>query len=276
MKIDRRCKTCEFNFNGICAGNEYDKRIVDENYVCSGWSISLDYFNEIRDKLPWFIQDQIGKGINFDKSLHIVDSDENGEEIEVNPIKTIKHIYGFKHGELATLFNVTNGVISSAENRGVPQKRRASFAAALNLPQDYMRKTTNLDFPDIEKYAKEFWEFNKRPKPTFTDFDSDERTRSVLQNEISDYLFSNGITRMEASLLLGRSEKYFESAILSPSRKKEVSKLSRVFNELKNAVEETKEKYKQNSNNNKLKELVEFRKCEKVQELNRKSCKKMN
>lgn len=40
MKIDRRCKTCEFNFNGICVGNEYDKRIVDENYVLVGGQLA--------------------------------------------------------------------------------------------------------------------------------------------------------------------------------------------------------------------------------------------
>lgn len=235
MKIDKRCETCEFNFDAICAGEEYGRKIENLDYVCTGWSVGFHYFKELYGNFPWFIEEMRSRGLSLSKVIELVEKDDRQEEIELNPIKVINKIYGFREGELAKVLNVSIGVIHSAEKRGVPLKRQKSFANGLMIPQKYMRKTTNLDFNEIEACAKEFWNAHERPKMKLSDFERKER--SPLQNEISDFLLKNGLSQAEASRLLGRSDRYISSAVLAPSRQAEVAKLSRVFTDLKELVE---------------------------------------
>ena len=55
IKINKKCKNCEFNFDGICAGHsdlyEYGSKILDMKKVCEMWGIDIKYFCKLRDKL---------------------------------------------------------------------------------------------------------------------------------------------------------------------------------------------------------------------------------
>ncbi|GAB6458109.1 hypothetical protein bcgnr5390_61700 [Bacillus luti] len=51
--LEKTCRTCEFNFRGICAGGgelEYGQNIDDFKKVRACWSIGLDYFIECEKK----------------------------------------------------------------------------------------------------------------------------------------------------------------------------------------------------------------------------------
>lgn len=117
---------------------------------------------------------------------------------------------------------------------------------------------TNLDISKIEKDAKNFWKYNSKNHLELINHDFDCRNRSFLQKEISNYLYLNGITTRETSLLVGRNERYFETSILASSQKERVDKLSRVFEELKIAVTEAKMKYKINRGKEELNERLKF------------------
>lgn len=45
------CKTCEWNFDGICASDNYGKKIANKDH-CSGWQVSLEYFGKWMESLP--------------------------------------------------------------------------------------------------------------------------------------------------------------------------------------------------------------------------------
>jgi hypothetical protein len=49
MKLAKRCISCEFNFDGICAdgrGNyEYGESITDGSKVCDVWSVAFEYWH---------------------------------------------------------------------------------------------------------------------------------------------------------------------------------------------------------------------------------------
>ena len=56
MKISKICKTCEFNFDGIYAGKGiygYGEKIIDMAKECNGWGISLEYYSEVINRMPW-------------------------------------------------------------------------------------------------------------------------------------------------------------------------------------------------------------------------------
>lgn len=51
LKIEMTCRTCEFNFSGMCAAGDglvhkYGDKIVDENDGCDAWSCGGIYFSK--------------------------------------------------------------------------------------------------------------------------------------------------------------------------------------------------------------------------------------
>lgn len=67
-KIVKSCKTCEFNLNsGICAshGSDYDYggKITNFNKQRECWSIGLEYFSELLEKLPEIQKQKVKRGI---------------------------------------------------------------------------------------------------------------------------------------------------------------------------------------------------------------------
>ncbi|WP_438845987.1 hypothetical protein [Enterococcus sp. AZ084] len=130
---------------------------------------------------------------------------------------------------------------------------------------------TNLDIPKIEKYVENFWKHNRKNHLELINHDFRYINRSFLQKEISNYLYSNGITTREASFLVGRNERYFETSILAPRQKDRMDKITRVFEEIKIAVTEVKMKYEINGGKEELNEMVKFwgiRKKEGINDLN--------
>ena len=187
MEINMKCKTCEFNFDNICAGKNYGKKVT-ENDSCDEWSASYDYYVELVDSFPWYIKSIGEYELSIDKAIDLMNKDNAGEEFELNVIKVIMHIYELNSFELAELLSVSKGIINYAINRGVPSKRKTVFSNKLGLPIEYINKITNLDLANISDYATDFWKKNKRPKIKAIDFYYGDRERGALQKEISDYL----------------------------------------------------------------------------------------
>ncbi|OJG60790.1 hypothetical protein RV08_GL000530 [Enterococcus mundtii] len=63
------------------------------------------------------------EGLSIEETIQLIDIDESGEKVELNPIKVIKKLYKIKNNELSVLFNVSASVVRSAEVRKVPLKR---------------------------------------------------------------------------------------------------------------------------------------------------------
>lgn len=124
MRINKACWNCKFNFDGVCSGNEYDKIISDKSYFCGGWTISYNCFVEINDRVPWYILDMYKEGLSIEETIQLIDIDESGEKVKLNPIKVIKKLYKIKDNELSVLFNVSASVVRSAKVRKVPLKRK--------------------------------------------------------------------------------------------------------------------------------------------------------
>ena len=52
MIVDKSCKTCEFDSNGVCGMYTTCK----EGEECDDWEASLEYYTEITKKAPWYIK----------------------------------------------------------------------------------------------------------------------------------------------------------------------------------------------------------------------------
>ena len=50
--LNKSCKTCQFNFKGICADKYYGEKILDFNKQRSCWTLSVDYHEKLVEKLP--------------------------------------------------------------------------------------------------------------------------------------------------------------------------------------------------------------------------------
>ena len=59
LEFLKQCKTCEFNFSGICAGHsdtyKYGETITNDTLSCVEWGASLDYFSKLTNNAPWYI-----------------------------------------------------------------------------------------------------------------------------------------------------------------------------------------------------------------------------
>ena len=52
VRIDKICKTCGFDSNGVCGMYTTCK----EGEECDDWEASLEYYTEITKKAPWYIK----------------------------------------------------------------------------------------------------------------------------------------------------------------------------------------------------------------------------
>lgn len=53
MRVDKTCKTCGFDSNGVCGMYSTYK----EGEECDDWEASLEYYTEITKKAPWYIKE---------------------------------------------------------------------------------------------------------------------------------------------------------------------------------------------------------------------------
>lgn len=109
MKISKICKTCEFNFDGICAGKGiygYGEKITDMSKECNGWGISLEYYSEVINRMPWYIKEPFERGkIYFNEALHKLEEDETEKGTQINIYDAIEK-------------NIRNSVVGVRRNIG--------------------------------------------------------------------------------------------------------------------------------------------------------------
>ncbi|EOB2764462.1 hypothetical protein ACIL4E_000882 [Enterococcus hirae] len=74
--------------------------------------------------ISWYILDMYKEGLSIEETIQLIDIDESGEKVKLNPIKVIKKLYKIKYNELSVLFNVSASVVRSAKVRKVPLKRK--------------------------------------------------------------------------------------------------------------------------------------------------------
>ncbi len=165
MKLKRECNTCEFNFDGICAGHgevyDYGEKIVDDTKCCDDWGANLKYFSEVTENAPWYIRNDYK--ISFGELLKRIDDDENGIALEVNLYDAIEKIYDLSLVELAEVLGVSLGVINYAKYQGTVAKRASEFSARLCIPIRFFNHFTTHDFEELKRCKEEF-EANGDPK----------------------------------------------------------------------------------------------------------------
>ena len=81
MRIDKICKTCGFDSNGVCGMYTTCK----EGEECDDWEASLEYYTEITKKAPWYIKGPYDRcKISYEKFLDLLQQDEQGVGVEIN------------------------------------------------------------------------------------------------------------------------------------------------------------------------------------------------
>lgn len=81
-------------------------------------------FVQEMNMISWYILDMYKEGLSIEETIQLIDIDESGEKVKLNPIKVIKKLYKIKYNELSVLFNVSASVVRSAKVRKVPLKRK--------------------------------------------------------------------------------------------------------------------------------------------------------
>ena len=157
MKIEKICKTCEFNFSGACAGYG-DNRKADNNVEnCEEWGANPEYYSDIIVNAPWYIKEKYEAGkINYDTFIKLIDDDASGAPVDINIYDVIEKIYGLSSIQLANILDVSVGVITYAKNRGTVSKRIHSFSKTLCIPERYFRECTSLDIDYINICKEKF------------------------------------------------------------------------------------------------------------------------
>lgn len=163
MEILKQCKTCEFNFSGICAGHgntyKYGEAISDDTIFCDDWSIGFDHFTKIAKNAPWYIREPYQDfKIDYPTFEKLLEADAEGEAIEINIFDAIRKIYGLSLVDLAVLLNVTFGVMYRARSIGTPAKRIQTFSQVLCIPVEFFKKMTTHDFEQLRKCKAKFEE----------------------------------------------------------------------------------------------------------------------
>ncbi|NFG60039.1 hypothetical protein FC778_15315 [Clostridium botulinum] len=161
MKLEKICKTCEFNFSGICAEHDgiysYGEKINDFSKECDCWSSNLTYYSKIIKEAPWYIRDPYKEcKIDYDTFIELIEKDYRGEPIDVSIYDVIEKVYGVNTIQLAVILDVSVGVITYAKNRGTVDKRVDDFSKKLNIPQEYFKKCTTKDFEQLKQYKFNF------------------------------------------------------------------------------------------------------------------------
>lgn len=162
IKLKKQCKTCEFNFDGICAGGgdlyEYGSQIIDDSQLCDAWSADLDYYTYETTTAPRFLREQLNDcSISYAKFSTMYDKYFQGEAIPINIFDAVKFIYGISMVDIAVLMDVTFGVVYRAKSCGIPAKRLSQFSDVLGLSQDLLMSITTGDFAKLQESKDKFW-----------------------------------------------------------------------------------------------------------------------
>ena len=158
--MEKSCKTCEFNFDGVCAGHgnvyEYGEKIVDDSKLCDDWSASLEYFTYQTNHAPRFLRDAYNRCcISYQEFSRKLDDFKDGKPVPINFFDAIKAVYGLSMVDIAVLLDVTFGVVYRAKTQGFSSKRIKQFSNALRVPENLLLNTTTGDFEELEQCKKD-------------------------------------------------------------------------------------------------------------------------
>lgn len=163
MRLCMTCKTCEFAFcresadNGRC---EYSGEIVPEDRGCESWGASLEYYSEITQNAPWYIKEPYDRcKISYGQFLEFLQKDGKGIGIEINIYDAIEKIYKLTTWELASVLDVSIGVIGYARCRGTIAKRKKLFSSRLHIPERFFDNFLSTELETLKKCNEEFCEF---------------------------------------------------------------------------------------------------------------------
>ncbi|MCH5191585.1 MAG: hypothetical protein J1F23_05410 [Oscillospiraceae bacterium] len=159
LHLDKSCRTCKFNFDGICAcGEEYNNKISDLNNMCEDWSINLEHYCFIESNLPWYLASKFRRNkIELDELLYLIELDEQNVPIDLNIFEVVEQVYGLIFpSEIAEALGVSEQVLCYAYVHGTPLKRINDFSNKLCIPIQYFEKVTTMDISEITKCKDKF------------------------------------------------------------------------------------------------------------------------
>ena len=156
------CSTCEFNFEGICAGSgnvyRYGEPITDDTKCCDDWGASFEYFEHQTTTAPRFLRDAYNGGhISYQDFSRLVDDYNEGRPVSINIFDAIKCVYGISMVDIAVVLGVSFGVVYSAKTKGFPKKRIAQFASGLCVPEKLLLNTSTNDFDELKRCKELFF-----------------------------------------------------------------------------------------------------------------------
>ena len=103
MRVDKTCKTCGFDSNGVCGMYSTCK----EDEECDDWEASLEYYTEITKKAPWYIKGPYDRcKISYEKFLDLLQQDEQGVDVEINIYDAIEKVYELNGLDMSKLQKV--------------------------------------------------------------------------------------------------------------------------------------------------------------------------
>lgn len=162
MRLEKHCRTCEFNFNSVCAGHgntyKYGDKITDETKTCDDWGASLDYYTYTTTYAPRFLRERLNEcKISYVKFSTLLDDYIGGNGIPINIFDAVKFIYGISMVDIAVLLDVTFGVVYRAKTSGIPAKRIKQFTEVLGIPPELLISTTTKDFDKLRQAKEAFF-----------------------------------------------------------------------------------------------------------------------
>ena len=160
--MGKSCKTCEFNFDGICAGGgkvyKHGDKITDADLCCDNWNPSFEYFNNQIILAPRFLLDEYNAcSISYDEFSERLEDFQAGKPIPINFFDAVKYIYGISMVDIAVLMGVSFGVVLRAKNCGIPAKRVYQFCDILCVSPEVLNNHTTSVLAELEEGKKKFF-----------------------------------------------------------------------------------------------------------------------
>lgn len=177
MRIDKICKTCGFDSNGVCGMYTTCK----EGEECDDWEASLEYYTEITKKAPWYIKKPYDQcKISYEKFLDLLQQDEQGVGVEINIYDAIEKVYELNSVELAGVLDVSMGVLGYASTQRTISKRKRQFSSRLHIPESFFDEFLSTQLDALKKCREEF--------------------RDCYGDELIEKFKQNGYAAMEAKI----------------------------------------------------------------------------
>ncbi|GFI55065.1 hypothetical protein IMSAG013_00104 [Clostridiales bacterium] len=207
--MEKNCSNCEFNFDGVCAGHggvyKYGETITDETRCCDDWGANLDYFCDETTDAPRFLREAFNDcSLSYNDFSKQYDSYSAGKDIPINLFDAVKYIYGLSMVDIATIMDVSFGVVYSAKVKGIPAKRVKQFSDALCLEPEILFNGTTGIFPVLCKGKdKLFVESNIKEKLA---------SMPEWKNELSRMISSNFHCPIHLAKEFARVDKFYWTA----------------------------------------------------------------